>query len=111
MIKFASTKLLQRILKDMVAGRSMCEQRHARSKLQVVGVTENLVDRAALREINQPSTLAEPSLLSWLIVYNRFLAAAHLVQNDVGRGLPDESLGFLVPSREPCVNRPLQFVG
>ena len=53
----------------------------------------------------------QASLLSWLIIYNRFFAAAHFVQNDVGRGLPDECLGLFVPSREPCVNRPLQFVG
>ena len=50
------------------------------------------------------------SLLSWLILYNSFLAAAHLIQNDIGGGLPDERLGLFVPGCEPRVNGALQFV-
>ena len=51
-----------------------------------------------------------PSLLSWLILYNGFFAAAHLVQNDVGGGLPDEGFGLFVPACEPPVYGAFQFV-
>src|SRR5260370_19475771 len=50
-----------------------------------------------------------PSLLSGLILCNGFLAAAHLVEDDVGRGFPDEGLRFIVPVRQPLINRSLQF--
>ena len=52
---------------------------------------------------------ALPSLLSGLILCNGFLAAAHLVEDDVGRGFPDEGLRFIVPVRQPLINRSLQF--
>jgi len=50
------------------------------------------------------------SLLSWLILYNGFFATAHLVQNDVGGGLPDEGFGLFVPGCEPPVYGAFQFV-
>src|SRR5207302_11233009 len=49
------------------------------------------------------------SLLSGLILCNGFLAAAHLVEDDVGRGFPDEGLRFIVPVRQPLINGSLQF--
>src|SRR2546430_4393510 len=52
---------------------------------------------------------ALPSLLAGLILGNGFLAAAHLVEDDVGGGFPDEGLRFIVPVRQPLINRSLQF--
>jgi hypothetical protein len=53
---------------------------------------------------------APASLLSRLTLYNGFLAAAHLIENDIGGSFPDERLGLLVPGCEPRVDSAFQFV-
>src|ERR1700682_331130 len=49
------------------------------------------------------------SLLSGLTLYNSLSAAAHLVQDDIGSGFPDERLGFPVPVSQPLIDGRLQF--
>lgn len=49
------------------------------------------------------------SLLSGLILYNSFPAAADLIEDDIGGGFPDERSGFVVPGRQPLIDGSLQF--
>jgi hypothetical protein len=44
------------------------------------------------------------SLLSGLISYNSFLAAADLVENDVRRGFPEERFRFVIPVGQPLID-------
>jgi len=61
------------------------------------------------RPQSRSATTSRPSLLSGLILCNGFLAAAHLIEDDVGRGFPDERLRFIIPVRQPLINCSLQF--
>ena len=65
----------------------------------------------ASRQFSGRENSGKPCLLSWLSFYNRLFAPAHLVQDDVGGGLPLEGLGFVVPVRQPSIHRLLQFTG
>src|SRR5271166_1969726 len=49
------------------------------------------------------------SLLSHLRFCNGFAAAADLVEDHIGGGLPHEGLGLVVPGREPVVDGMLQL--
>ena len=53
--------------------------------------------------------MAAASLLSGLTIYNRFFASAHLVEYDVGGGLPNKRLRFVVPGCQPLIDGPLKF--
>ena len=50
------------------------------------------------------------SLLSGLILYNGFPAAANVVEDDIGGGFPDERSWFVVPGRQPLIDGSLQFI-
>ena len=79
------------------------------AKKEIVGEAW-LARVVADRRMKKTALTKAASLLSWLILYNGFLAAAHLIENDIGGSFPDERLGLFIPSCEPRVDGAFQFV-
>src|SRR5690348_10162647 len=59
-IEFAAEISLQGVDKNLSICRGIGEQCHRRSELQIIGIAEDLFDRAPLDEIYQPRAFGEP---------------------------------------------------
>src|SRR5437879_2107515 len=95
----------QRLWRTVTRRKYQLTRDHVRLQNQL----ESLLEEAHIKLSSLVSNLLGASLLSGLILCNGFLAAAHLVEDDVGCGFPDEGLRFIVPVRQPLINRSLQF--